>query len=122
MGWPLAVSAALFEGRRAALFKAMLAIGVGHIAAIGLVLLPFAALQWLVASASARFCSTLGAATGTPSLGSRRNPRAGARRSERIEALVDELEIAAAVLWLCRPGASFVIGYALAIDGGFTAH
>jgi NAD(P)-dependent dehydrogenase (short-subunit alcohol dehydrogenase family) len=31
-------------------------------------------------------------------------------------------EIAAAVLWLCGPGASFVIGHALAVDGGFTAH
>jgi NAD(P)-dependent dehydrogenase (short-subunit alcohol dehydrogenase family) len=30
-------------------------------------------------------------------------------------------EIASAVLWLCGPGASFVIGHALAGDGGFTA-
>ncbi len=30
-------------------------------------------------------------------------------------------EIAAAVLWLCGPGASFVIGHALAVDGGYTA-
>jgi NAD(P)-dependent dehydrogenase (short-subunit alcohol dehydrogenase family) len=30
-------------------------------------------------------------------------------------------EIAAAVLWLCGPGASFVVGHALAVDGGYTA-
>jgi NAD(P)-dependent dehydrogenase (short-subunit alcohol dehydrogenase family) len=31
-------------------------------------------------------------------------------------------EIAAVVLWLCSPGASFVVGVALPVDGGFTAH
>lgn len=31
-------------------------------------------------------------------------------------------EIAAAVLWLCSPGASFVVGVGLPVDGGFTAH
>ncbi len=31
-------------------------------------------------------------------------------------------EIADAVLWLCSPAASFVIGQALAVDGGFTIH
>lgn len=29
-------------------------------------------------------------------------------------------EIADAVLWLCSPGASFVIGHALPVDGGYT--
>jgi len=31
-------------------------------------------------------------------------------------------EIASAVLWLCSPGASFVIGHALVVDGGYTVH
>ena len=31
-------------------------------------------------------------------------------------------EIAAAVLWLCSPGASFVVGHSLTVDGGYSAH
>jgi NAD(P)-dependent dehydrogenase (short-subunit alcohol dehydrogenase family) len=31
-------------------------------------------------------------------------------------------EVAAAVLWLCSPGASMVFGVALPVDGGFVAH
>jgi len=30
-------------------------------------------------------------------------------------------EIAAAVMWLCSPGASLVVGVALPVDGGYTA-
>ena len=29
-------------------------------------------------------------------------------------------EIASAVLWLCSPGASYVVGHGLTVDGGLT--
>jgi NAD(P)-dependent dehydrogenase (short-subunit alcohol dehydrogenase family) len=31
-------------------------------------------------------------------------------------------EVAAAAVWLCSPGASFVVGVALPVDGGYTTH
>src|SRR5438270_6636501 len=43
-------------------------------------------------------------------------------RDQPIGRLGRSEEIAAAVLWLCSPGASFVLGVALPVDGGFTAH
>ena len=43
-------------------------------------------------------------------------------RDQSIGRLGRPEEIAAAVLWLCSPGASFVIGQALAVDGGYTVH
>jgi NAD(P)-dependent dehydrogenase (short-subunit alcohol dehydrogenase family) len=42
-------------------------------------------------------------------------------RNQPIGRLGTADEIAAAVLWLCSPGASFVIGVALPVDGGYTA-
>jgi NAD(P)-dependent dehydrogenase (short-subunit alcohol dehydrogenase family) len=43
-------------------------------------------------------------------------------REQTIGRLGRPGEIASAVLWLCSPGASFVVGHALAVDGGFTIH
>ena len=42
-------------------------------------------------------------------------------RDQPIGRLGRPEEIAAAVLWLCSPGASLVIGHALVVDGGYTA-
>src|SRR6266487_361825 len=42
-------------------------------------------------------------------------------RDQPIGRLGRPEEIAAAVLWLCSPGASLAIGHALAVDGGYTA-
>ena len=44
-----------------------------------------------------------------------------AARNQAIDRLGTADEIAAAVLWLCSPGASFVVGVALPVDGGYTA-
>ena len=41
--------------------------------------------------------------------------------NQPINRLGEPEEIAAAVLWLCSPGASFIIGVALPVDGGYTA-
>jgi hypothetical protein len=80
MGWPLAVSAALFEGRAAGLLKALLALGIGHLAAVSLVLLPFAAFQLVMQAAMIRVgAALLVMAFGLLLLVRRRHPRALAR-------------------------------------------
>jgi len=43
-------------------------------------------------------------------------------RDVPIERLGRAEEIASAVLWLCSPGASLVVGHALVVDGGYTVH
>jgi NAD(P)-dependent dehydrogenase (short-subunit alcohol dehydrogenase family) len=41
--------------------------------------------------------------------------------AQPVNRLGEPEEIAAAVLWLCSPAASFVVGVALPVDGGYTA-
>lgn len=48
MGWPLAVSSALFERRRAALWPALGALSLGHFAAMLGILLPFSMMGLLI--------------------------------------------------------------------------
>ncbi|MDD9718237.1 hypothetical protein PVW48_15855 [Dinoroseobacter sp. PD6] len=48
MGWPLAVSAALMDRTPGALFKALVALALGHLVAMVAVLFPFAVLMFLV--------------------------------------------------------------------------
>ncbi|MCJ2114786.1 SDR family oxidoreductase [Methylobacterium sp. E-025] len=46
----------------------------------------------------------------------------GIMRDQPIGRLGRPEELAASVLWLCSSGASFVVGVALPVDGGFVAH
>lgn len=52
---------------------------------------------------------------------SQANARAAILTAQPIGRLGTAEEIAAAVLWLCRPGASFVVGTAIPVDGQLTA-
>jgi hypothetical protein len=77
MGWPLAVSAAMFERRAGALAKALAALGAGHFAAMLAVLAPFSVVASLAALQTQ---IRLGAAALVIGLGvflllSRRHPR-----------------------------------------------
>jgi NAD(P)-dependent dehydrogenase (short-subunit alcohol dehydrogenase family) len=54
-------------------------------------------------------------------LATRELDMAEALRNHPIGRLGTADEIAAAVLWLCSPGASLVVGVALPVDGGYTA-
>jgi len=48
MGWPLAVSAGLMEGRHKAMVKAILALALGHLLAMLAILLPFSMMTALI--------------------------------------------------------------------------
>ncbi|MEP5090906.1 MAG: hypothetical protein ABJR23_15885, partial [Paracoccaceae bacterium] len=48
MGWPLAVSAALFERKNSAMVKALAMLAVGHFLAMIVILLPFSLLYFLL--------------------------------------------------------------------------
>lgn len=48
MGWPLAVSSALFERRRSALWPALAALSLGHFVAMLAILLPFSMMSLLI--------------------------------------------------------------------------
>jgi len=81
MGWPLAVSAALMEGGRRPLFRALTPLAIGHLAAMLTVLLPFALLGALIAyQREIRITAALLAiAAGATLMVYRRHPRAIAR-------------------------------------------
>jgi NAD(P)-dependent dehydrogenase (short-subunit alcohol dehydrogenase family) len=47
--------------------------------------------------------------------------RGQAEKGQAIDRLGTAEEIARAVLWLCSPGAGYVTGVALPVDGGYVA-
>lgn len=62
----------------------------------------------------------------TPMVADMKNREADAMKELMKEVPIARLgrpeEIASAVLWLCSPGAGYVIGHALVVDGGYTIH
>jgi hypothetical protein len=87
MGWPLAVANGMAGRRISALFATLLPLGGGHLAAMALVLVPFAWLSWYVEwSRSIRIgAGALVVLFGIFKLLKRRHPRALARiRPTRI--------------------------------------
>lgn len=81
MGWPLVVSAGLMDGRHRAIAKALGALGVGHLLAMLLILLPFSMVAVLVSwQTEIRIgAGALVAAAGLYLLINRRHPRFLAR-------------------------------------------
>ena len=81
MGWPLAVANGLTERSGGAVFRTVLPLGAGHLAAMAVVLVPLAALQWYAAwSGPVRLAAAaLVLLFGAWKLLDRRHPRALAR-------------------------------------------
>jgi NAD(P)-dependent dehydrogenase (short-subunit alcohol dehydrogenase family) len=68
-------------------------------------------------------CSSLGGLVGLPERAAYHASKiAEIVKQQPIGRLGRAEEVAAAVLWLCSPAASLVVGVALPVDGGFTAH
>lgn len=81
MGWPLAVASGLEARRDAAVFATIAPLGAGHFAAMAIVLVPFALLDWLLAHDDAIrvACAAAVALFGVYKLVNRRHPRFIAR-------------------------------------------
>ena len=81
MGWPLAVSAALMDGRQGSLFRALGALAGGHLLAMAVILFPFTVLlelaQWQDEIQAGAACLLI--ALGVYLLINRRHPRFLAR-------------------------------------------
>lgn len=87
MGWPLAVASGLQARRDRAVLATIMPLGIGHFAAMAIVLVPFALLDWLLAHGDAiRIASGLAVALfGVYKLIRRRHPRFIARvRPSRV--------------------------------------